>query len=48
MIENTSSYLNKNVLYEKKHRYMMILKEINVLYNQADSEVENNKIPPFK
>ena len=43
MIENTSSYLNKNVLYEKKHRYMMILKEINVLYNQADSEVENNK-----
>lgn len=48
MIESTSSYLNKNVLYEKKHRYIMILKEINVLYNQADSEVENNKIPPFK
>lgn len=37
-----------NVLYEKKHRYMLILKEINVLYNQADDEVLNNKIPAFK
>lgn len=37
-----------NVLYEKKHRFMLILKEINILYNQADDEVINNEIPAFK
>ena len=37
-----------NVLYEKKHRYMLILKQINILYNQANDEVLNNEIPAFK
>lgn len=37
-----------NILYEKKHRYMLILKEINILYNQTNTEVLNNEIPAFK
>lgn len=37
-----------NTVYEKKHRYMLILKQINVLYNQADIEVSSHKIPAFR
>lgn len=40
--------INNNILYEKKHRYMLVLKEINTLYVQASEEVLNNEIPAFK
>ena len=34
-----------NVLYDKKHRYMLILKELNILRNQTDTEVLNEGLP---
>ena len=34
-----------NSLYEKKHRYMFILKELSILKNQIDNEVLNEGLP---
>lgn len=34
-----------NILYDKKHRYMLILKELNILRTQTDTEVLNEGLP---